>query len=350
MSCAAIEFPSKRVWLVDCGAGTQHQMIKAGMWIGRVDKILITHLHGDHCYDIVGLLALRGMRKILSPIEIIGPVGIKELIETTARLSKLYLPYQVSIVELEEGVPKDIGWRSQEASPIPETAVSSEDADEETPSLPSSSDPSSSNAENTTSSPPTDVEGDWHITALPLDHRISCFGYVFDEKPQLGAFDAAVATSKGAIGKQLGTLASTGSVVLNDGSTLKRADCLKPSFPGRRIVILGDTHTCSDELHQASQGADVFVHEATFDAKSGEEVALRSKHSTTHMAVDCAKLANVKQLIITHFSARYSDFGAEVTVDGLLEEARAHAAGAVPVLAAKDFWSFEVPPKKAPLK
>lgn len=347
MSCAAIELPTKRLWLVDCGAGTQHQMLKAGLWIGRVDKIFITHLHGDHCFDIVGLLALRGMRKILTPLEVIGPVGIKELIETTSRLSKLYLPYQVSIIELEEGVTKDLGWYSQEMPPMPETSPPGDTEDESTPSS-SSMPPTISPATATASTTPK-PSVDWHVTAIPLDHRIACFGFIFNEKPQLGAFDASVASAKGAVGKQIGDLASTGSVTLANGTVLSKSDCLKPPFPGRKIVILGDTHTCSAELRDASRDADVFVHEATFDSKS-TEVALRSKHSTTHMAVECAIAAEVKQLIITHFSARYSDTGSETTVDDLLAEAREHASGAVPVLAAKDFWSFEVAPKKAPAK
>lgn len=332
---------------MDCGAGTQHQMLKAGLWIGRVDKVFITHLHGDHCFDIVGLLALRGMRKVLSPLEVIGPVGIKELIETTSRLSKLYLPYQVSIVELEEGVTKDLGWYSQELPPTPETTPSGDMEDEST--QPSSSALSAISTATATDSTMPKPSADWHVTAIPLDHRIACFGYIFNEKPQPGAFDASVASAKGAVGKQIGELNSTGSLTLANGIVISRADCLKPSFPGRKIVILGDTHTCSTELRHAAKGADVFVHEATFDSKS-TEVALRSKHSTTHMAAECAIAAEVKQLIITHFSARYSDSGSEITVDNLLAEAREHAAGAVPILAAKDFWSFEVAPKKAPVK
>jgi ribonuclease Z len=82
MSCVAIELDDKKVWLVDCGAGTQQQMLKANIWIGRVEKVFITHLHGDHCYDIVGILALRSMRQIDTPLEVVGPVGIKEMIQT----------------------------------------------------------------------------------------------------------------------------------------------------------------------------------------------------------------------------------------------------------------------------
>ena len=351
MSCAVIELPNKRLWLVDCGAGTQQQMLKAGLWIGRVDKIFITHLHGDHCFDIVGLLALRGMRKVLSPIEVVGPVGIKELIETTSRLSKLYLPFQVSILELDEGVTKILGWRSQEAPLAPSSTPSSENIDEEPSENSSGSIASSSTtqSDSLSSAPTFSTSDDWYITAIPLDHRIACFGYIFNEKAQLGAFDSAIAIQKGVKGKQIGELASTGSVTLEGGVIISRSDCLKPSFAGRKIVILGDTHTCSAELREAAKCADVFVHEATFDAQS-EEVALRSKHSTTHMAADCAIEAQVQQLIITHFSARYTDYGAEITVDHLLQETQDRAAGKVPVLAAKDFWSFEVPPKKAPAK
>lgn len=345
MSCVAMELPNKRVWLVDCGAGTQHQMIKAGMWIGRVDKIFITHLHGDHCFDIVGLLALRGMRKVLSPVEVIGPVGIKELIETTSRLSGLYLPYKVEIVELVENQLTDLGWRSQEV--LPYTPVQSSMEDETENQEPSSSSSAPSSSDQNISEPSPEISDDWHVLAVPLDHRISCFGYIFTEKAQLGSFDASIAVSKGVTGKDIGKLASSSSVTLTNGNVVKRSDCLRPSFPGRKIVILGDTHTCSAALREAAKEADVFVHETTFDANL-PELALRSKHSTTHMAAECAIASNVKQLIITHFSARYTDHGSALTVDDLLEETRGFADGKVPVLAAKDFWSFEIAPKKSP--
>jgi ribonuclease Z len=313
------------------------------MWIGRVDRIFITHLHGDHCYDIVGLLALRGMRKIFSPVEVVGPVGIRELIETTARLSCLYLPFKVDIIELKENEIHDLGWRSQEQPPTPINENSSEE-DGEAIQVPSATPSSSQEAEESKPAKPSE---DWHIVAYPLDHRISCFGYVFTEKQQLGSFDASVAMAKGVSGKDIGKLATCDSVVLSNGTTVLRSECLKSPFPGRKIVVLGDTHTCSSDLHSASNDADVFVHETTFEA-SMEELALRSKHSTTNMAVDCAIASKAKHLIITHFSARYTDQGGPKSVVDLLQEAQLRSAGRIPVTAAKDFWSIEISPKKAP--
>jgi ribonuclease Z len=327
-------------------------MLKAGIWIGRVDKVFITHLHGDHCYDIVGLLALRGMRKVLSPVEVVGPVGIKELIETTRRLSGLYLPFELKIVELEDGVVFDLGWRSQELPSsgfeIPNNDSEDDEATPQASAAPSSSSGDATAVPSTAQQSIKPESQDWHIAAYPLDHRISCFGYIFTERSQMGSFDSSVAITKGAAGKDIGKLASGKDVCLPSGTILTRSDCLRPSFPGRKFVILGDTHACSETLHQAAANADLFVHEATFEA-GFDALALRSKHSTTTMAVDCAIHAKVQRLIITHFSARYTEHGAPKTVQDLLEEARAHANGALPIDAAHDFWAIELPPKKEQL-
>jgi len=329
-------------------------MIKAGMWIGRVDKIFITHLHGDHCYDIVGLLALRGMRKILSPVEVVGPVGIKELIETTARLSRLYLPFKLSVRELEPERVHELGWRSHNlhpsfASGSSSSASNDDDMESNEPFSSTTGDSvASSSLQTSPDAQEVEAEQHWNIVAYPLDHRIDCFGYVFSEKMQQGAFDSALAISKGVNGKDIGKLAQSDSVVLADGTIVKRIDCLKHPFPGRKLVILGDTHTCNEALHEGAKHAGVFVHETTFE-QSLADLALKSKHSTTHMAADCAIKSKAKTLIITHFSARYMDHGGVKTVDDLLAESTQHAGGKVQVLAAKDLWTVEVPPKKAPL-
>lgn len=343
MSCVAVELPSKRLWLVDCGAGTQQQMIKAGLWIGRVDKVFITHLHGDHCYDITGLLALRGMRQIRSPVDVYGPVGIRELIETTMRLSQLYLPFNVNIFELDAERIHDLGWHCQELPPTePSDRVMEDDGEASSSAPPVEPEPSE---------PPQEPSKDWHIVAYPLDHRIACFGYVFTEKLQEGAFDASLAIAKGIKGKNIGKLASGEKILLEDGTTtVTRVECSRPPFPGRKLVILGDTHKCSADLHEGAKDADVFVHEATFEAGFEDSLALKSKHSTTTMAVDCALQSQAKTLIITHFSARYTDHSGPKYVSDLISEAKQRASGTnLNVHAAKDFWSFEIPPKKASL-
>jgi ribonuclease Z len=211
MSCVAIELDNKKIWLVDCGAGTQQQMLKAGIWIGRVEKVFITHLHGDHCYDIVGILALRSMRQVDTPVEVFGPVGLKEMIDTVRlfslvfeeifaqtltygiiwsvciwngqimRVSQLYIGFSLTVTELPTGLPFEIGWRDDD---------------------------------------------NWHVSAYPLTHRVPCFGYVFKEREQLGRFDASKAVTRGVTGALIGKLAKEGSVTLENGTTIKQSDCL----------------------------------------------------------------------------------------------------------------------------
>lgn len=296
-------------WLVDCGGGTQQQLLKLNIWIGHIHRLFITHLHGDHCYDTVGLLALRSMRQIKTPFQLVGPKGIREWVDTTMKVSQLYLGYPLEIVELPSGE---------------EVEINSFDSD---------------------------IGRGWRVRACPIEHRIDCVGYVFDESPPRGAFDAAKAIKDFSVPKaDLRFLAQGKSLTLKNGTIVTPEQCSSDRRPAsRKIVVLGDTHDPS-RIGQLATGCDVIVHEATF-ATGEEDKAVSCGHSTPSMALQNAAAFGANNLILTHFSARYCEPHAEITVEDLLASAKKEALVVAPkisIFAASDFWSYKVAPHVAP--
>lgn len=311
MSAIAVHVPAcdagggetSAVWLFDCGGGTQQQLLRQQLWIGHITRIFITHLHGDHCYDVVGLLALRSMRHISTPLQLIGPQGLAEFVHTTMRISQLYLSYPLELVELSA----------------------------EAPTPPALNDARFSLG--------------WQLTAVPIEHRILCFGYIFQETPPPPKFDASIARRQFQVPQALlKELARNNAITRPDGVVVTPEQCAgtRRALP-RKWVILGDTHDASRILPVAMQ-CDLLVHEATF-ASAEEAKALQCGHSTPILATRTALALHAQVLILTHFSARYSEKHAPVTVADLLREAQEFAADApLSIFAAEDFWHYDLPP------
>lgn len=273
-------------WLFDCGEGTQQQILQSPVRLSRTDKIFITHLHGDHLYGLPGLLTSRSYQGGDSPLALYGPQGIREFVETALRVSQARLSYELAIHEiLEEG-------------PVLEEEL-------------------------------------FQVEARRLDHRVECFGYRIMEKPKEGKLDAEKLKVLGIPpGPMYGELKQGRSVTLADGRTVSSQEVVGPQVPGRIVAILGDTMP-TEAAVELARGADVLVHEATFD-EGRSDMASRFHHSTTADAAKTAGAAQAMALIITHISSRYGDEEAEE----LLREARAIFAN---TYLADDFWAFQVP-------
>jgi len=297
----ALQFLNGKLWLLDCGEGTQHQFLKSPLKPSRIQVIMITHLHGDHSFGLPGLLAsmslLAGDKK--ENVKIYGPKGIKQLIETNLTLSATYITFPYEIHELEEG------------KNYPNIATID----------------------------------DCDLSAYPIKHKVPCFGYVITEKDKPGSLDSKKAAQLGAKGAQLGVLKSGQDLTLADGTVIKSADVMGPSKKGKKVVLLGDTSD-SSSIVDVGQDCDLLVHEATYDA-SKEAKAIEGGHSTSAMAGRYAKQLNAKKMILTHFSMRYTtsrevsdNKGKEseekdLTVDDLVKEAQAECGNTV-VTAAHD--------------
>lgn len=255
------------VWMFDCGEATQHQILHTSLKPRRIEKIFITHMHGDHIYGLPGLLSSRSFQGGESEVEVIGPKGLGQYIKTSLSISGSYLKYPLKITELEEGTVFD--------------------------------------------------DGQFKVEALLLDHGIPSYGYRIIEADRPGTLLADKLEEAGIPpGPIYKKIKSGEGVTLPDGTFLDPAAFLGPRQKGRIVAILGDTRYCENSIELAKD-ADLLVHEATFAA--GEEgMAYEYFHSTTAQAADVALKSGAKKLCLTHISSRYDRLASKE----LLEEAR----------------------------
>ncbi len=274
------------VWLFDCGEGTQHQLMQTSLKLNGVDKIFVTHLHGDHTFGLPGLLSSRAFAGGTEPVLLYGPPGIRELVMNCLRLTETNLGYALHIHEID--------------------------------------------------APGVVLEDDYcTVEAAEMSHRIACFGYRITEKPKPGKLDVSKLEALGiAPGPIYGQLKQGLDVRLADGTTVRASNVTGPELPGRIVTILGDTAPCDNAIRLAKD-ADVLVHEATFEAELSDK-AIEYGHSTTIHAADAAKRAGARRLVLTHFSTRYRAEDAA----RLEQEAQAIFP---PTIAAFDLLRFRIP-------
>lgn len=246
------------LWLFDCGEGTQHQMLRTAFHPGKLDRIFITHLHGDHLFGLPGLLCSRSMAGNVQPLTIYGPKGIKEFVETTLRLSGSWTDYPLVVEEISAGLVVDDGLRK--------------------------------------------------VTAHALNHPVECYGYRIEEHAKPGALDAQALIAQGVTpGPVFQQLKQGETVTLDDGRIIKGSDYLAPAEPGKKLAIFGDTAPCSSALELA-RGVNLMVHEATLE-QAMEEKANSRGHSSSRQAAQLAREAGAGKLVITHLSSRYDETG-----------------------------------------
>lgn len=270
VSAIALQLLEERgqTWLFDCGEATQHQILHTSVRPRRIEKIFITHLHGDHIFGLPGLLGSRSFQGGTTKLTVYGPKGIKQFIEVALSVSTTHVKYPLEIVEItEEGTVFE--------------------------------------------------DNEFYVETKKLSHGIECFGYRIVEKDIQGVLLVdkllEMGVKPGPIFKRL----KDGEVVeLENGTILNGKDFIGPPQKGRIITILGDTRYC-EASRELAQNADVLVHEATF-AADDEQQAHDYFHSTSKQAASIALHANVKRLILTHISSRYQGD----TYKELLKEAR----------------------------
>ncbi|WP_125590520.1 ribonuclease Z [Companilactobacillus jidongensis] len=261
VSSTALKMLDERneVWLFDVGEATQHQILRTTIRPRKITKIFITHLHGDHIFGLPGLLASRANQGGTSPLEIYGPVGIKEFVETSLRVTGSKLNYRIKYIELKNG---------------------GEVFNDKT----------------------------FSVYAGKLKHRITCYGYRVVEKPRTGEL-LVDELKKYNIpnGPIFGQLKAGKTVTLADGTELNGQDFIGPDKPSKVVTIISDTRY-TPEIDKLSQDADVIVHESTF-SNDEKQLAYNYFHSTATNAAEVAKKCNAKGLLLTHISARYTGKG-----------------------------------------
>lgn len=242
------------IWLFDAGEATQHQILHTNIKPRRIEKIFITHLHGDHIYGLPGLLSSRSFQGGDSQVTVYGPKGIREFIKVSLSVSQTFLKYPLNIVEVEEGSIFE--------------------------------------------------DSEWVVEARLLEHGIPSYGYRIIEKDKPGMLLADKLIEAGIKPGPIYKRIKNGETIqLEDGRKLDSNEFLGRSKKGRIIAILGDTRYCENAVNLA-ENADLLIHEATF-SKGEEQLAFEYFHSTTQQAAEIARKAKVKQLYMTHISARY---------------------------------------------
>jgi ribonuclease Z len=241
--------------MFDCGEGTQRQMMRYGISFALQD-IFFTHMHADHLLGVVGLIRTMALQGRAEPLRLWGPKGTARVLKRVEGLGFERATFPVQILEVDDG------------QRIDRTGYS--------------------------------------IRAFAVDHRGALsLGFAIVEEERKGRFNPDKAREFGIPeGPLWGRLHRGLSITLDDGRTIESSMLVGAKRSGRTVVITGDTRPCAATI-EASQGADLLIHEATFGDEEAER-ALETGHSTAREAAKIACEAGVRRLVLTHFSARYS--------------------------------------------
>jgi ribonuclease Z len=241
--------------MFDCGEGTQRQMMRYGISFALAD-IFFTHMHADHLLGVIGLIRTMSLQGRTEPLRLWGPRGTARMLKRVEALGFERATFPVEILEVDDG------QRIERSG--------------------------------------------YALSAFAVDHRGSAsLGFALVEEERKGRFDPDKARELGIPeGPLWGRIHRGLEVTLDDGRVIEPSVLVGPKRSGRLVVITGDTRPCAATI-EASRGADLLVHEATFGDEEAER-AIETGHSTAREAAQVACEAGVRRLVLNHFSARYS--------------------------------------------
>jgi len=254
VSSIAIEREGETL-MFDCGEGTQRQMMRYGVSFGLED-IFFTHMHADHLLGVVGLIRTMALQGRTERLRLWGPRGSSRVLRRAESLGFERATFSVEIIEIEAG------QRIERSG--------------------------------------------YAIIPFPVEHRGSAsLGFALVEEDRKGRFNPDLARELGIPeGPLWGQIHRGESVTLDDGRVIEPPVLVGPKRPGRTVVVTGDTRPSPDTI-DAARDADLLIHEATFGDEEAER-AVETGHSTAREAATVARVAGVRRLLLTHFSARYS--------------------------------------------
>ena len=265
--------------MIDCGEGTQHRILHAPVSLLNLRAIFITHVHGDHCYGLPGLVASAGMLGRTAPLIIVAPKGIQELMQAVMIHTDLHIGYEITYVLPEDGMEVFQGASTR-------------------------------------------------VSAIGLSHRVECYGYKFIETNLESTLDTAKLEELGIDkGPLWGELKKGEVVQLENGDKINGANFLSLTRKPRSIVVCGDNDKL-ELLAEACVDADVLIHESTYTEDVLLQVGPSVQHCSAERLAKFAERVGVNNLVLTHFSARYSDNeNAKVSIDLISDEAKQHYSG-----------------------
>lgn len=272
-----------RLFLIDCGEGTQVQLRKNKIKFSKINHIFISHLHGDHLYGLIGTISTFSLLGRTTDLHIYGPKGIKELILLQLKLTESWTTYSLFFHELE--------------------SKKSEVIFEDTKVI---------------------------VKTIPLKHRVYTNGFLFQEKPGERKLDIEAVQHYNIHVAYYQKIKNGGDVKLDDGTIIKNEKLSFDPIPSMSYAFCSDT-VYNEDIIPIIENVDVLYHESTF-LESEAPLALKTLHSTAKEAAQIALKANVKQLVLGHYSTRY---------DGI-ERFKQEAESVFPnVLLGDDGLSFE---------
>ncbi len=280
LSCICLEREGE-ILMFDAGESAQISYMKSGLGWNKKMKLFVTHLHGDHCVGILGLLQTMSMQNRTEALEIFGPSGIEEFIAANIKVLNFGLSFPVLINIIREG--KVFGNEK------------------------------------------------YSIYACKADHSVVAFSYVFEEKDKPGRFNVEKAKELGIPEGELWNKLQNGNQIVINGKTIAPDQILGEKRRGKKIGISGDTMP-TNQLEKFFNECDYLVFDSTF-LDEEKQKAQDTCHSTAKQAATLGKNANVKNLILTHFSARYKD-----EVGHLTEAKKIHDS----VVTARDLLEIEI--------
>jgi len=247
-----------KLYLIDCGEGTQIQLRRYLNRIQRLQCIFISHLHGDHFFGLVGLISSLHLLGRTNKMHVFGPQGLEEIILMQLSYSRTELAYNLIFHITNPGISELIY-----------------------------------------------DDNELQVTTIPLEHRIPTHGFLFKEKPGLRKIKKEVVLSEEIPYTAYDRIKKGDDYVMPDGTVISNASLTDAPPPPRSYAYCSDTRY-TETIIPLIKGVDILYHEATFLKDLSEQAQLKF-HSTAEQAARIAQLAGVKKLLIGHYSARYDD-------------------------------------------
>ncbi|MEM2897400.1 MAG: ribonuclease Z [Candidatus Bathyarchaeia archaeon] len=243
------------ILMFDCGEGTQRQMFLSKIGINKKMKVLISHLHGDHVLGLPGLIQTMSLLGRTKELEIYGPLGIDDFLESISRTVKFNLSYPIKVKIIDEGK-------------ILET-------------------------------------DEYEVFAGRVDHTVPCLAFALIEKPRPGKFYPEKAKALGVPEGPLWKKLQLGEDIVFKGMIVKSSQVVGPQRKGLKIVYALDTRP-HEAILKLARNADVLMHDSTFGDDMSEK-ADEYGHSTASQAAKMAKTADAKKLVLLHISPMYKN-------------------------------------------
>jgi ribonuclease Z len=245
-----------RLFLIDCGEGTQVQLRKNKIKFSKINHVFISHLHGDHFFGLVGLVSTFSLLNRTTDLHIYGPKGIKEIITVQLRLSNSWTNYGLFFHELESN-ESELIFEDEKVS----------------------------------------------VKTIPLKHRIYTNGFLFQEKSGERKLNLDAVQNYEIETCYYQKIKNGKDITLEDGRVVPNEELTFDPIPPKSYAFCSDT-VYNEMMIPVIENVDVLYHESTF-LQSEENLAQKTLHSTAHDAARIALKANVKQLVLGHYSTRY---------------------------------------------